>query len=228
MNRALNGNHEMYSGGYGYFRQILSAFEQSSSYFALANDHWLLVGLDTASVDQTIDDEQYAWFQQVVNDAGDRHVIVFSHHPVFEQPFGGPVRRLVEKVRPLLESRRIDAWAWAWEHYCVIYDAHPVWGLRGRTVGNGGIPARRRSELTDAPVEQVVGSVIWRRMTPSFMVPSAIVLDGPNPYVVGKEMDFVPQGFITYTFDGPILSEAVRLADGTVVHTTIIGGGGAA
>ena len=57
MNRALNGNHEMYSGGFGYFKLILPAFEQDSSYFALQNEHWLLVGLDTAYVDHDMDND---------------------------------------------------------------------------------------------------------------------------------------------------------------------------
>jgi len=34
LNRALNGNHEMYSGGFAYFDDILPKFQQRSSYFA--------------------------------------------------------------------------------------------------------------------------------------------------------------------------------------------------
>lgn len=60
-NRALNGNHDMYSGGFGYFKQILPAFGQEGSYFALQNEHWVLVGLDTAYVDHDIDTTQVAW-----------------------------------------------------------------------------------------------------------------------------------------------------------------------
>ena len=30
INRALNGNHEMYSGGFGYFKLILPAFGQAA------------------------------------------------------------------------------------------------------------------------------------------------------------------------------------------------------
>ena len=70
MNRALNGNHEMYSGGFGYFKLILPAFKQESSYFALQNEHWLLVGLDTAYVDHDIDNQQVAWLNLILNQAG--------------------------------------------------------------------------------------------------------------------------------------------------------------
>jgi hypothetical protein len=33
--RACNANHEMYTGGYGYFKQALKKFNQAASYFAL-------------------------------------------------------------------------------------------------------------------------------------------------------------------------------------------------
>ena len=57
LNRALNANHDMYSGGFGYFERILPKFKQNGSYFAVQNEHWLLVGLDTAYVDHDIDDD---------------------------------------------------------------------------------------------------------------------------------------------------------------------------
>jgi hypothetical protein len=55
---ALMGNHEMYSGGEGYFKSFLSTLgllnanrtvkdSQSASYFCLEADHWLVLGLDT-------------------------------------------------------------------------------------------------------------------------------------------------------------------------------------
>src|SRR5262249_1479077 len=80
MNRALNSNHEMYSGGDPYFTKTLPAFGQESSYFAFQNDHFLLVGLDVAYKDHAIDDEQVAWLTQLLAQAGNRKVILFSHH----------------------------------------------------------------------------------------------------------------------------------------------------
>jgi hypothetical protein len=55
---ALIGNHEMYSGGYGYFEAFLKNLglfnadgtlkdPQSASYFCLEAEHWLVLGLDT-------------------------------------------------------------------------------------------------------------------------------------------------------------------------------------
>ena len=48
INRALNSNHEMYSGGDAYFDETLPKFGQEASYFAFQNKHWTLVGLDVA------------------------------------------------------------------------------------------------------------------------------------------------------------------------------------
>jgi hypothetical protein len=45
---ALNGNHEMYSGGEAYFDVVLKAFGQPQPFFCLENDHWRIIGLDTA------------------------------------------------------------------------------------------------------------------------------------------------------------------------------------
>jgi hypothetical protein len=46
--RNLNGNHDMYSRGYGYFDVALPAFGQDSSYFAFQNSRWTLLFLDTS------------------------------------------------------------------------------------------------------------------------------------------------------------------------------------
>jgi hypothetical protein len=55
---ALMGNHEMYSGGWGYFKTFLVTLgifnpdgtvrePQSASFFCLETQHWLVLGLDT-------------------------------------------------------------------------------------------------------------------------------------------------------------------------------------
>jgi hypothetical protein len=48
----LNGHHDMYSGGRGYFRTVLSdprfARQQRSNRFVLRHPKWEILGLDTA------------------------------------------------------------------------------------------------------------------------------------------------------------------------------------
>ena len=58
VNRACNSNHEMYSGGHGYFNLTLPTFAQMSSCFALENEHWLVIGLDTAYEEHSLTKEQ--------------------------------------------------------------------------------------------------------------------------------------------------------------------------
>jgi hypothetical protein len=81
--RALNSNHEMYSGGDAYFDVTLPRFGQTASYFAYQNQHWTLVGLDVAYIDHAIDDRQVEWLKQVIRQAGDRKLVLFSHHQLY-------------------------------------------------------------------------------------------------------------------------------------------------
>ncbi len=85
VSRSINSNHEMYSGGHAYFEDTLPTFGQGSSYFALQNDHWLLVGLDVAYLGHDIDAQQVAWLEEVIAGAGDRKVLLFSHHQLFSR-----------------------------------------------------------------------------------------------------------------------------------------------
>lgn len=213
MSRTLNSNHEMYSGGFGYFELALPALGQASSYFAFENDHWLLVGLDTAYVDHDMDNQQVAWLNAVIRQAGGKKVVLFSHQQLFSRlDAQGP--KLQNALRHLLEGKAITAWYWGHEHQCVIYDAHPAYGLFGRCLGNGGIPEARKPEVRAATTEVTAGSVMWKRLSATAESPSCLALDGPNPDIPKQQDRFVPHGFMTIEFDGPVLTERVFLSDG--------------
>ena len=216
VSRALNGNHEMYSGGFAYFDDILAKFEQPSSYFALQNANWLLVGLDTAHTDHALDAQQVAWLKSLVQKAGQRKVILFSHH----QPFSrldkqGPA--LQAALADLLQRKAITAWYWGHEHDCVIYDKHPTFGLLGRCVGHGGIPSPRKLKVMEADADRRLNGIAWKRLSAIPDAPSCLVLDGPNPLVKGEEMKFGPHGYLTLEFNGRNLIERVHLPDGTEI-----------
>jgi len=216
VSRALNGNHEMYSGGFGYFDDILPKFGQPSSYFAVQNTHWLLVALDTAHTDHALDAQQVAWLKSVVQNAGQRKVILFSHH----QPFSGlgdQGPNLQSALVELFQQQAITAWYWGHEHQCIIYDQHAAFGLLGRCVGHGGIPAPRKAEVTHAATERSLSGIAWKRLPASPAAPACLVLDGPNPLVPGEEEKFGPHGYLTLDFDGPDLIERVHLPDGTEI-----------
>jgi hypothetical protein len=219
LSRALNGNHEMYSGGHGYFAGVLPAFGQSSSYFALANARWLLIGLDTAYVDHDLDEQQAGWVHQVVKEhANGRRVLLFSHH----QPFSGlgsQGPRLRAALDALLRTKVVAAWYWGHEHDCIVYEPQASTGLLGRCVGNGGMPAKRNGAVRDAPVaERIDSDLSWRSVKASDKAPACLVLDGPNRYIKGKEHKFVPNGYATLAFSSAKLTERIHLPDGTPIH----------
>ena len=112
ISRTLNSNHEMYSGGFAYFDLALPALKQKSSYFALQNKHWLLIGLDTAYVDHDMDTQQVAWVNTVIEQGqkdGPRKVVFFSHQQPFSQ-LGNQGPKLQLALQHLLEGRKIKAW----------------------------------------------------------------------------------------------------------------------
>jgi hypothetical protein len=147
---SVNGNHDMYSGGHGYFKTLLTdprfACQQQSSWFTIENDHWRIVGLDTSWDEEGIHDPreergltapQPAQLQAWANE-DDRPFMLLSHHQLFsgwEKP--GPYLR--NTLKPLLDAGRIRAWFWGHEHKCVVHQ--PFEGVQyGRCVGHGGVP----------------------------------------------------------------------------------------
>jgi len=214
MSRALNGNHEMYSGGTGYFELILSAFEQPASYFAFQNENWTLIGLDTAYQDGDIDEPQATWLGEVIRKAEHRKVVLFSHHFVYSL-FEAPNLALERSVSALLEAKRILAWYWGHEHRCVLFDRHDRYDLFARCVGHSGIP-RRRDEIQDAPQARQGDGWSWRGL-PADHGPGGLVLDGINPYVPGKENRYSPNGYMVLELRDKELYETVHAPDGEVI-----------
>ena len=93
---SLNGNHDMYGGGYGYFKTLLgderfakqsSADGKPTSYFRLRSPLWDIVGLDTAwdpdvlslGMVGVLEDPQAAYVERVAGES-DRKLMLLSHH----------------------------------------------------------------------------------------------------------------------------------------------------
>ncbi len=215
--RGLNSNHDMYSGGHAYFGMVLPEFGQESSYFAMQNDHWTLIALDTAYVDHDVDAQQQEWVYEVVKNAGDRKVLLFSHHQLFSG-LGSQGPKLAASLAELLTARRVFAWYWGHLHRCEIYRTHPIFGLRGRCVGHGGMPDNR-SKVQDLPAsgDPPVDEHVWRRIPSKHGLPGGLVLEGPNRHIKDKGDKYLPHGFIVLELDGPRLKEVYRAADGRVL-----------
>lgn len=210
--RGLNGNHEMYTGGRAYFDAIRQ-WGQTSSYFALENDHWILCCLDTAYDDHDLHGDQGKWVETLAAASPDKKLVLFSHHQPFSLLDGqGP--KLVRQLESLFTSKRIYAWYWGHEHHCILYKPHSLFGLRGRCVGHGGFPYFREKKMFgDKPPAKPE----WKTLASKNLVPSAKMLDADNPYIEEAPQDYGPNGYMTLSFDGPKLTEVVHLPDGTEV-----------
>ncbi len=222
LNRSLNGNHEMYSGGTAYYQAVTGGrFGQRASHFYVQNQDWTLVGLDTAYVDHDMPNEEVAWFKRIMAQAGDRKVVLFSHH----QPYSlldqqGP--KLIDKLRDYLNGHRIFAWYWGHEHRCVLYDQHKKWGVFGRCVGHGGFPYYR--DHLGQPAENLE----WKKLGNDGDVPGGAILDGPNPYVSAAPAGYGPQGYMSLVFDEGQMREFVHRPDGVTIYTKLLTAAGTA
>lgn len=148
---SLNGNHDMYVGGHGYFEKLLrdgrflrwhqDAKGQPSSFFLIEDAHWQFFGLDTSwnlpslggaiFGDPTLKDyggqngiltpEQVAWMAQQRN-AAKGCVLLTHHQPASSRSSEG--QHADEAVKLLLQEGvygQIDAWFWGHEHRCVVF-----------------------------------------------------------------------------------------------------------
>lgn len=132
---ALNANHDMYSGGEGYFHHVLPAFRQPASYFSLRNRFWQLAALDSAYVNHTFNRPQMAWFEEQFD--GPARTVLLTHHHLFS-PFRKRGDALEKWLEPHLAAQRIFAWIWGHDHHLVEFADYR--GVKCRCVGHGSLP----------------------------------------------------------------------------------------
>ena len=154
---SLNGNHDMYGGGFGYFDTCLtderfarqhSPDGKPTSFFRIKTPSWDLVGLDTSwdpevlskGLRGALEDPQADYVRKWAAES-DRELMLLSHHQMLSAYDVGDLGTVLPyKLQPLLESRRIAAWLWGHEHRCMGF----VDGERrfpfARCVGHGGVP----------------------------------------------------------------------------------------
>lgn len=147
---ALNSNHEMYSGGYGYFDSILPQFKQPASYFSLANQNWRFIGLDTGYVEHDLTPPQVDWLTSQMQGNNPR-TILLSHHQLFSAYENTDASHLQSRVKPFLDAGQIYGWIWGHEHLCVAYQKHM--GIKAVCLGNGCFPYNPPGNQPQVPVE---------------------------------------------------------------------------
>ena len=151
---ALNSNHEMYSGGFGYFDVTLKEFKQPASYFSLSNSNWRLIGLDTGYVDHDLNNEQVDWLTAQFKGSKNPRTILLSHHQLFSAYENTDASHLQSRVQPFLDANKIYGWIWGHEHLCVVYEQHM--GIKAVCLGNGCFPYNAPSKAkTKVPVKWI-------------------------------------------------------------------------
>jgi hypothetical protein len=156
---SLCGNHDMYSGGAGYYG-LLDQIGQKASYFCLQNESWQFLAMDTGHNDNnpvtvatnmtslmTVDDwSEAAWISGKIKTPGNRRTVLLSHHQLFS-PFGsvgttngqkfGYNPNLFADFKDVLPQ--VEWWFWGHEHTLAIYDPYMTL-RRGRCIGASAVP----------------------------------------------------------------------------------------
>ena len=93
----LNGNHDMYSGGDGYY-ELLDKEERFAgpkglSFFHLQNKYWDLLGLDTAYKDHDLGREATGWRPSPRKSRARPCCSATSHQPLSSNDGGGNLRK---------------------------------------------------------------------------------------------------------------------------------------
>lgn len=207
---ALNSNHEMYSGAKPYFDKALASplfsIQQRCSFFALENDNWVVVGLDSAYYSEAeglyLDGSLYpSGGPQVQLDflktqvAKSKKVIVLSHHNGLVED-GSSTTNLWSQVMSAFPSGTGPAyWYWGHVHAGVAYKPQGLGNVLCRCCGHGGLPWGQASELANNP------NVVWyeKRLANDPDVPERVL-----------------NGFAVLYLDGPKLTEVFYDENGGV------------
>lgn len=185
---ALNSNHDMYAGGYGYFDHLLRDVrfkgQQQRSFFSLENDNWQLLGLDSGWKEEDLAGDQLEWVTRRQTANPNKKLLLMTHH----QPISAFDTPCV-KLQPLLARNKITAWFWGHEHRFVIYKPRPDLPY-GRLIGHAGVP-------------------VWA-LSPSAVIPNTVEYASTRGFLSGVER-FALFGFAVLDFEGPCI--AIRYFD---------------
>lgn len=211
---AIPGNHEMYCSDWFYYAALptLCPQQNGASYFALKNDNWLILVLDSAYyatgdlyMDGSIsgsgpgEDSQAKWlFATLQAQAANRRILVMTHHQPVDLP-GVTLQPLYDQVMTWfrLANCKLAAWYFGHEHNAAVYTMFSQMALPGRLIGHGGIPYGVASDLTGATGT----SVQWAETQ------SANDADYPQRIL---------NGFVTIALDGSKLAETFYSENGDV------------
>ena len=201
----LNSNHEMYDGADGYYKTLLAdprfAAQQSTSYFALQNKNWIIVGLDSAYfsnadklyMDGALDSgHQLPFLKQKAEQAQSQGqgLIVLTHHNGLAGDGSSKETLWREVMGAVPDGLEPFYWYWGHVHIGAVYLKNG--NVQPRCVGHSAIPWGEASALQNS-------GVVWFEKR-------------KNPTSPPKVMN----GFLTLELDGSSLSETFYDQTGTV------------
>lgn len=153
----LCGNHDVYSGGTGYYG-LLQQIGQPASYFCLRSpdDTWQVLAADTGLNDRDpldeagaltrIDPLEERWHADKLRGFPGQTILLSHHQPFSAFAQIGPASprnpvnpNLIATHGRLAREGRIDAWFWGHEHRLRLYAPYRGIGA-GRNIGYGAVP----------------------------------------------------------------------------------------
>ncbi len=157
-----NSNHEMYTGGEGVFLTALDSYppfahQKGTSYFSMQNDFWTLIMLDTAYyadkqnmyLDGVVNDVQIDFLLDTLKRAGDRRIILFSHHEGLNLDGSSPTPLMHTILTALKATGKEALWYWGHAHNCGV--DKPYSSVNGRCAGHGAIPYGNATVMAGKP-----------------------------------------------------------------------------
>ncbi|HLW78770.1 MAG TPA: metallophosphoesterase [Terriglobia bacterium] len=216
----LNSNHEMYSGAKPYFDQALtsSAFSfgvplvsggtsqpepQTASYFALENDNWVVVGLDSAYYSDGehlyMDGSLYpSSGPQVQLDflreqvAKNKKMLLLTHHNGLTDDGSATNTLWTQVMSAFPQGEGPDYWYWGHVHAGIVYKPQPPQAggpgqVLCRCSGHAALPWGEATELAGKP------NVLWyeTRSAKDPDIPERVLNGFTMLYLDGPEIDEV-------------------------------------
>ena len=215
---SLNGNHDMYSGGWAYFDHLLAEPRFSTQRSPDGKGDELLPAVDTVVGDRrprhgvgsgpaghgppgrARGPAGATYVTQVAAGLGAKKLLLLSHHQLVSVYSPGDLGKVLpRKLATVLADEQVTAWYWGHEHRCMAFEA--AGGVRyPRCLGHGGVPvlAHRRTRRSRRPacgrsVPTSPGAKHWARF-----------------------------GFAVLDFDGPQISVRYRNELGVDTHPETI------
>lgn len=157
----MNSNHEMYSGARPYFVEVLNnalfSAQKPYSFFALENNNWVIVGLDSAYysdeltlyMNGSLGASAQLEFLKAQAQKG-KKVIVLTHHNGLAEDGSGPTTLWNQVIGCFPAGAGPAYWYWGHVHAGVVYQ--PQSNVRCRITGHGALPWGYASELVNPNV----------------------------------------------------------------------------